>query len=478
MSAPGQSPAVKRIRYTPQGDPVNPQEGDFYYSNGDDRAVGPWVYQDGDWQQVSTSGSLATVNDITFTPQSSDPSSPSTGMVFYSDGTTRTAGLWIYNGTGWVQLSQTSRSQEFYVKDYVQVRAATTANITLVSQLENGDSLDGLTLATGDKVLVKNQTTATENGVYVVQVSGAPVRDTSADTFSELNYYAAIVNDGTTNRNTQWFQTAVLTSLSDNQTWATTPATRSFTVPTGVERIRIKGCGAGGSGGAAGGRNTGSGGNRVSGGGGGGGSGGGIVIQEIAVTPGETLTITLGKGGARVAGVITGTAPSGNNGTSTTIAGSFGTLTCPGGEAGTGGTSANGASNGVGGAGGDTSVPDIAGAMQADGGTGGNGTTSSSDTGDNGQSTSLKSGGTGGASGDGGGGGGGGAGIVAGAVGGRGDINNSFSITTPMSDLAGGDGGNKGAGGGGGGGQGGNINANRVGGTSGAGGCGYVEIAW
>jgi hypothetical protein len=80
------------------------------------------------------------------------------------------------------------------------VRAATTANVTLASDLENGDTLDGVTLATGDRVLVKNQSTGSQNGIYVVKVSGAPDRSTDADTGAELtSNFAVFVEEGTVN---------------------------------------------------------------------------------------------------------------------------------------------------------------------------------------------------------------------------------------------------------------------------------------
>jgi hypothetical protein len=80
------------------------------------------------------------------------------------------------------------------------VRAATTANVTLASDLENGDTLDGVTIATGDRVLVKNQSTGSENGIYVVKVSGAPDRSTDADTGAELtSNFAVFVEEGTAN---------------------------------------------------------------------------------------------------------------------------------------------------------------------------------------------------------------------------------------------------------------------------------------
>ena len=80
------------------------------------------------------------------------------------------------------------------------VRAATTAAVTLASDLENGDTLDGVTLATGDRVLVKNQATGSQNGIYVVKVSGAPDRSTDCDTAAELtSNFAVFVEEGTTN---------------------------------------------------------------------------------------------------------------------------------------------------------------------------------------------------------------------------------------------------------------------------------------
>ena len=80
------------------------------------------------------------------------------------------------------------------------VRAATTANVTLASDLENGDTLDGVTLATGDRILVKNQSTGSQNGIYVVKVSGAPDRSTDCDIAAELtSNFAVFVEEGTAN---------------------------------------------------------------------------------------------------------------------------------------------------------------------------------------------------------------------------------------------------------------------------------------
>jgi hypothetical protein len=80
------------------------------------------------------------------------------------------------------------------------VRAATTAAVTLASNLEAGDVIDGVTLVAGNRILVKNQATASENGLYVVQASGAPTRSTDADADAEVtSNFAVFVEEGTLN---------------------------------------------------------------------------------------------------------------------------------------------------------------------------------------------------------------------------------------------------------------------------------------
>jgi hypothetical protein len=57
------------------------------------------------------------------------------------------------------------------------VRVATTASVTISTALNNGDSIDGVTLATGDRVLVKDQSTGSQNGIYIVGASPARAFD-------------------------------------------------------------------------------------------------------------------------------------------------------------------------------------------------------------------------------------------------------------------------------------------------------------
>lgn len=94
------------------------------------------------------------------------------------------------------------------------VIAATTENVNLSNSLENGDVLDGVTLATGNRVLVKDQTNQSENGIYVVQASGAAIRATDYDSPAEIDAGDFVfVSAGTVNADTGWTQTATVGNI-------------------------------------------------------------------------------------------------------------------------------------------------------------------------------------------------------------------------------------------------------------------------
>lgn len=95
------------------------------------------------------------------------------------------------------------------------VRAATTAAGTLASDFENGDTIDGVVLATGDRILVKNQADATENGIYLVAASGAPARTEDADTSADLIGAAVVVSEGTANAQKMYVSDADATFALD-----------------------------------------------------------------------------------------------------------------------------------------------------------------------------------------------------------------------------------------------------------------------
>ena len=86
-------------------------------------------------------------------------------------------------------------SQGLDVKD--SCKAATTANITISTALNNGDTLDGVTLSTDDRVLVKDQSTASQNGIYIVGSSPARASDLAAG--SDAAGMFTFVEQGTVN---------------------------------------------------------------------------------------------------------------------------------------------------------------------------------------------------------------------------------------------------------------------------------------
>lgn len=88
---------------------------------------------------------------------------------------------------------------------------------TLATDFEAGDTLDTTyTLVAGDRILIKNQTTQSENGIYIVQATGAPVRASDMDAttpINEVNGAAVFVEQGTVNADTAWVQTANVTTI-------------------------------------------------------------------------------------------------------------------------------------------------------------------------------------------------------------------------------------------------------------------------
>ena len=85
------------------------------------------------------------------------------------------------------------------------VRVATTGPITIATALNNGLSLDGMTLATGDRVLVKDQATASQNGIYVV--ADSPARASDSSTWDGHVDATVVVKEGTVNGATHWLCT-------------------------------------------------------------------------------------------------------------------------------------------------------------------------------------------------------------------------------------------------------------------------------
>jgi hypothetical protein len=122
-----------------------------------------------------------------------------------------------------IQTQIDTKAATSYVNDAVAglrtriiAEAATTANIDLTADLQNGDTIDGVTLVTGDRVLVKDQSTASQNGLYTVVSSGTASRDTQFDSIEELSGQMIVVNQGSTNDNKIFLCTTNNTATLDS----------------------------------------------------------------------------------------------------------------------------------------------------------------------------------------------------------------------------------------------------------------------
>ena len=97
-------------------------------------------------------------------------------------------------------LNNAQLSQAFSLK--ATVRAATIAAGTLATSFEAGDAIDGVTLVAGDRILIKNQGTGSENGIYVVEATGTPTRAFDLESGVSANGVFVWIEEGTVNANT------------------------------------------------------------------------------------------------------------------------------------------------------------------------------------------------------------------------------------------------------------------------------------
>lgn len=112
------------------------------------------------------------------------------------------------------------------------VKAATTANITL----SGTQTIDGVAVVASDRVLVKNQSTTSANGVYVV-AAGAWTRATDMDTWAEVPNAFVFVEQGTANADTGWVCTADQGGTLNTTaiTWVQFSAAGSYTAGNGLQ---------------------------------------------------------------------------------------------------------------------------------------------------------------------------------------------------------------------------------------------------
>jgi hypothetical protein len=116
------------------------------------------------------------------------------------------------------------------------VKIASTAALTLATGFAAGAVIDGYTLATGDRILIKNQTAPAENGIYIVAASGVPARSVDMDVWTKVPSAFVFVEQGTANADTGFVCTSdVSGTINTNAiTWVVFASAGSYTASTGL----------------------------------------------------------------------------------------------------------------------------------------------------------------------------------------------------------------------------------------------------
>jgi len=171
------------------------------------------------------------------------------------DGAVSNAEFAYVNGvTSAIQTQIDAKAATTYVDNAVAglrtriiAECASTANVVISSALEAGDVIDGVTLVEGDRVLLKNQSTASQNGLYLAVASGAGAasRDPEHDTIAELSGGMVITNQGTANDNKIF-----LCTTDTDATLGSTSITYTTITPQNVGSVTSITAGTGLSGGA------------------------------------------------------------------------------------------------------------------------------------------------------------------------------------------------------------------------------------
>lgn len=171
------------------------------------------------------------INNATIDSGTSFPSSPSIAELFFRTDNPN-EGLYVYDGTVWSLVGQGGTVDLDGLNVKAAARAATTTNITL-SGLQ---TIDGVALFNGDRVLVKNQSTASQNGIYQASSSswvrtsdfdGSPATEVKAGDF-------VFVTEGTTQGDTGWVLTTNGTITIGTTALTFSQFTGANAVPGGV----------------------------------------------------------------------------------------------------------------------------------------------------------------------------------------------------------------------------------------------------
>lgn len=206
-----QAAAGNDTRFTDSRPPSGTAGGDLSgtYPNPQIAAA---VITDADVNAANKNGAVGTpsLRTLAYTALTAMPGDTSLSALAINNGIGANVPLQNFKLTG---VGDPTVAQDAATKNYVDtfaqgldshpsVKAASTANLTL----SGTQTVDGIALIANDRILVKDQTTQSANGIYSVQ-AGAWARVTDADTWNELVSAYVWVEQGTANADSGWVST-------------------------------------------------------------------------------------------------------------------------------------------------------------------------------------------------------------------------------------------------------------------------------
>ena len=225
-----------------QNPPLNPVAGQIYYDTDTNQIT---LWNGTAWVSLATGGDVSTLITNAINALTTTDIEEGTGLYFTDEraqdavGNAVGTGLSYNDTTGAISVDTNTIASKTYVDGLVQglsvkdsVRAATAVAGTLATSFENGDTVGGVTIATNDRILIKNQVTATENGIYIVNASGAPTRAADADPVaSELEKGSYVLVTEGTYAATGWIVTDYSAGAT---TWTQFSAANEYSAGNGI----------------------------------------------------------------------------------------------------------------------------------------------------------------------------------------------------------------------------------------------------
>ena len=223
--------------------PLNPVAGQIYYDTDTNQIT---LWNGTAWVSLAEGGDVSTLITNAINALTTDDIEEGSTNKYYTDERAQDAvgnavgtGLSYNDTSGAISVDTSTIATKTYVDGLVQglsvkdsVRAASAVAGTLASDFDNGSTVGGVTIATNDRILIKNQVDAGENGIYIVNASGAPTRAADADPVaSELEVGTYVLVTEGTYAATGWLVTSYALGAT---TWTQFSAANEYSAGNGI----------------------------------------------------------------------------------------------------------------------------------------------------------------------------------------------------------------------------------------------------